>query len=53
MSTRTVSSCLLLLGNLMLNPVPLLGQNIFHCLNVEMFLCVIRSLESVVWKKEG
>lgn len=37
----------------MLNPVPLLGQNIFHCLNVEMFLCVIRSLESVVWKKEG
>lgn len=36
-STRAVSSCLLLLGNLMLNPVPLLGQNIFHGLNVEMF----------------
>lgn len=52
-STRTVSCCLLLLGNLMLNPVPLLGQNTFHCLNVEMFFCVIRSLESVVWKKEG
>lgn len=40
-STRVVSSCLLLLGNLTLNPVPLLGQNKFHCLNVEMFFCVV------------
>lgn len=49
---RAGSSCLLLLRNLMSNPVPLLGQNIFHCLSVEMVFCVMRSWESVVWNKE-
>lgn len=37
-STRAIGSCLLLLRNLMSNSVPLLGQNIFHRLSVEMVL---------------